>query len=279
MSSETVRTCWTSLENLRLDMPCYAPPLQQVNSFLGRFSSLLRGIGCRSIHYPQVASLNLTSTAGKRIQLATLLQKQQAQGCYTDVTFKAKDGVPIHAHKAVLVGESEYCVARFNGEWAPLAGAKDDQVIEIDDITSEALEILVKYCYFDSFDWASPYRVVLSTETENGLNSQEYVDTLANKLDFLIEVLVGADRWMMAGLKKQAEDEILQGARFFVRPDNVAGVKKAAEDYRAQRLEDYCSEFENRNREPVILANRPMATPQSAGENADVEWLEQQRAV
>ena len=52
---DVLHSSWTSLENLILDSPCDAPPLMIVNAFLGRFTSLLKEIGCKSLYYPSIA--------------------------------------------------------------------------------------------------------------------------------------------------------------------------------------------------------------------------------
>ena len=242
ISLDVLRSSWTGLEHLLLDTPCDAPPLMTVQSFLGRFSTLLKALGCRSVHYPRVNA----APAGTQETTLTHLQKLWKEGVLTDVTFEA-EGNSISAHRVVLATRSLYCRTQFVGPWASSVSESKatSKVISLEDMTYATLKILVEFCYHDHHDWSQDMQVA----------SDDSLSSIADKLDGLLDVLVAADRWLMPDLHADAQSQVFTGSRFFVRPDNVDSVRKVADEANAVDLRNFCEEFCIRNAEAVLLAN------------------------
>lgn len=211
-----------------------------VQPFLGRFSTLLKDLGCKSLHYPPVNP----PPPGRPETALTLLWELWREGVLTDVRFEA-EGKSVSAHQVVLATRSSYCRMQFCGPWASVSGSKTtSKVIMLEDMTYEALGILIEFCYHEHHDWAQVMRVV----------PDDSLSEIANKLDGLLDVLIAADRWLMSDLHADAQRQIIAGIRYFVRPDNVESVKKVADQARATELKNYCEEYSVRNAEAVLLA-------------------------
>ena len=241
ISLGVLRSSWTSLEYLLLDSPCDAPPLMTVQPFLGRFSTLLKDLGCTSLHYPQV---NLP-TLGRSETAFTHVRQLWNEGVLTDVSFEA-EGNSISAHQLVLASRSLYCKTQFCGPWASLGESKGKgKVIKLEDMSYATLRILIEFCYNEHHDWAQVMRVA----------ADDSLSRIADKLDGLLDVLVAADRWVMPDLHADAQGQLIAGIKFFVRPDNVNGVKEVADNAKAMELGTYCEKYRVCNAEAVFLAN------------------------
>jgi sacsin len=241
ISLDVLKSSWTSLENLLLDSPCDAPPLMTVQPFLGRFSTLLKEIGCKSLYYPPI-TLPSADRAQTTFDSVRELWKDRI---LTDVMFKA-EGITISAHKIILASRSLYCKTQFSGSWAVLLNRNDtNKVIELKDMTYATLQIMIEFCYNETHDWAVRMQV----------KEDDCLLIIAEKLDCLFDVLAAADRWLMPDLHADAQRHILFGARYFIRPDNVEHVLKVASDSRAPELKDYCQKYSDRNPEAVLLAS------------------------
>ena len=238
---DVLHTSWTSLENLILNSPCDAPPLMMVNPFLGRFSSLLKEIGCKCLWYPSIAlpSWNRSETAF--VAIRQLREKE----VLNDVRFEAEGSV-ISAYKIILASRSLYCEKQFHGPWAFESGSNtNNKSVKLEDMTYATLKILIDYCYDNHLDWAAGMRV----------QEEENLPVIAEKLDVLLDVLVAADRWLMLDLHLDAHRQVISGIRFFVRPDNVKQVENVADEANAEELRKYCEEYSIENAEAVLLAN------------------------
>ena len=238
---DVLRTSWTSLENLLLDSPCDAPPLMTVQPFLGRFSSLLKDLGCTSLHYP---SITMPSSDGPKTTFA-LVRELWEEDVLTDVTFEA-EGSTVSAHKIILASRSLYCRRQFHGSWVLQSDSTNAcKSIKLEDMTYATLKILIGFCYDEGHDWAVGMRV----------SEDDDLSVIADKLDWLIDVLVAADRWVMPGLHADAQRQVVQGIRYFVRPDNVEYVSKVAAEANAVELRNYCEEYRRWNAEAILLAS------------------------
>jgi sacsin len=241
VSLEVLKSSWTSLENLLLDSPCDAPPLMMVQPFLGRFSTLLKEIGCRTLYYPPVT----VSSVDRAQTTFDFVRELWKDGILTDVIFQA-EGSTIAAHKVILASRSSYCKTQFCGSWATQLNSNDtNEVIELKEMTYATLQIMIEFCYNEIHDWAVRMQV----------NKGDSLSIIAEKLDWLFDVLAAADRWLMPDLHADAERHILRDAKYFVRPDNVKYVQKVASDSRAPVLEDFCQKFIDENPEAVLLAS------------------------
>ncbi len=237
---EALRSSWTSLEELLLDSPCDAPPLMTVQPFLGRFSSLLKDLGCKSLYYPPITPPS--STAAKNG--FGLLRELWQEDILTDVKFEAEGSI-ISAHKLILASRSTYCKTQFHGPWASRSESKESiEVIRIEEMTYKTLRILVDFCYYEDRDWAADMRV----------KANDDFSVIEEKLDSLVAVLEAADRWLMADLHTDVERHLITGIRFFIRPDNVEGFSKIADATNARELWSYCEEYRLQNAEAVLFA-------------------------
>ena len=241
ISLDLLKSSWTSLEHLLLDSPCDAPPLMTVQPFLGCFSTLLKELGCKSLHYPQV---NPPPPSRSETAL-NLVRELWKEGALTDVRFEA-EGKSVSAHQILLASRSLYCKTQFHGPWALASENKvTSKVIELEDMTYATLRILVEFCYHEHHDWAAGMRVA----------PDDSLLRIADKLDGLLDVLVAADRWLMPDLHADAQRQVIAGIRFFIRPDNVESVKKVADEANATELRKYCEEYSVCNAEAVLLTN------------------------
>lgn len=240
-SRDIFKSSWTTLESLLLDSPCDAPPLMIVQPFLGRFSTLLKEIGCKSVCYPSIVASNPNQPQ----TTLTLVQQMWQEGILVDVRFEV-EGHTVPAHKLILASRSEYCKRQFHGAWAVGSGNNaSTKVIKIEDMTYATFKILIDYCYISDLDWAISMRV----------KEDDSLDAIADKLDALLDVLTAADRWFMPDLHANAERNFVAGARYFIRPDNVEDVGRVAGGANSVVLKNYCAEYKVRNAEAVLLAS------------------------
>lgn len=241
VSLDVLRSSWTSLENLLLDSPCNAPPLMTVKPFLGRFSSLLKDLGCKSLYYPPIIP---PSPSAPKTAFA-LVRELWQQDVLMDVTFEAQ-GSTISAHKLILATRSLYCKTRFHGPWAQNPESNDpSKIIKMEEMAYVTLKILIDFCYHEDLDWAVDMRV----------KEDDELNDIADKLDGLLGVLRAADRWVMPDLHAEAQRHLIVGARYFIRPDNVQYVSKEVGEANATDVWNYCEEYRLRNAEAVLLAN------------------------
>jgi sacsin len=241
ISLDVLKSSWTSLEYLLLDSPCDARPLMMVRPFLGRFSTLLKYLGCKSLYYPQINSLSPSRSE----TTFTSVQKLWKEGFLTDVKCEA-EGNSIHAHKIVLASQSSYFKAQFGGPWAPVSENKvTSNVIKVEDMTYATLRIVIDFCYDEHHDWAAGIQV----------GPEDELSAIEDKLDGLLDVLVAADRWLMPNLQAEAELHVMTGIKFFIWPNNVETVKRIAEEANATELTKYCKEYIAGNTEAILLAS------------------------
>ena len=233
VSSSELRHSWQRLDHLILLGACDAPPLTAVRSFLIPFATLLNTIGCKSMMYPTFRSAARDDSEA----MASRMNHLRLKGFLTDVTFSVK-GISLSAHRVVLATKSEYCMSQFNGSW------NIGDVVELEDMTPHTLENLIDYAYQDKFDW-----------TALQPSADDDTDAIADKLDRLLDMLVGADRWLMQDMKTDVEQQILHGNRLLIRADNVRDIRRVANEASAKALEEYCEEFEKNNAKAVHFAN------------------------
>ncbi len=160
-------------------------------------------------------------------QSLSVIRNMQKTDRLTDITFEV-EGLKISAHKIFMAAVSEKCQRQFVGEWSGLLGSKP--TIQIEDMTAKTLERIVAFAYTGKVNWP-----VLANAEDN--------DEVADKLDELLDLLRGADRWVMEALHDLTERHLLSTSQNFIRPDNVDDVKEAAAEARAKRLVSFCEAF------------------------------------
>ena len=170
------------------------------------------------------------------------IQKLRDQGQLTDVIFTA-NGEEKHAHKIFLAAVSDYCQARFLGNWGKRL--QYQATIDVEPITYSALSDMVDFAYTGDFNAPE-----LEDETDR--------DEIAEALDQMLDLLQGTDMWQMLRLHDMVEDFLATppNSAIYVRVDNVKYIKEYAERTNAHRLARYCSDF--------IAANSKMVDAVSA---------------
>jgi sacsin len=69
---------------------------------------------------------------------------------------------------------------------------------------------MIKYAYEDEIDWK-----------EMEVSDSDNADEIAEKLDLLLDLLKGADYWLIPALKSEVEDKILVAGKVFINLENV----------------------------------------------------------
>ncbi|CAD7945856.1 unnamed protein product [Amoebophrya sp. A25] len=128
-----------------------------------------------------------------------------------DVTFKV-EGMPVYATRSHLAARSDHFRALFYGGMRETM--KPEEAIEIPDISYEAFVTLLEYLYTDIIP--------------------DHLTT-----DTAVELLIGAERYLLQRLKALCEDLIRKGIDF----DNVVPILLTAKKHRADGLKDICLEF------------------------------------
>lgn len=96
--------------------------MRVARKFLVPYERLLRVLGCKSIVQPPAAAsvLSSTSTSYPMSEAMSKIRQLRDEGQLIDIIFKA-EGTEKHAHKIFLVAVSDYCKAKFSGEWGRLS--------------------------------------------------------------------------------------------------------------------------------------------------------------
>ncbi|KAI9761621.1 MAG: hypothetical protein M1840_001737 [Geoglossum simile] len=220
-----INTSWIDAHHLVLFCPFDPGTVKSVRSFLMPFERLLRRCGCQTIRNPTWEMAEELPKSGSMMSEVTRLRKEQK---LTDVTFSA-EGKGVPAHKLVLAAASKYCEVQFTGAWSKSANNK---AIILDDMSYSTLLSMIDFAYSDQIDWSG-------TQVEEG----DSLEQIADKLDSLLDLLTGADRWGMPALLSATEYRVLLSARVFIRPDNVRDVEEIAAAANAKEVEAYCAKF------------------------------------
>lgn len=228
---EDMQSSWCSIDHLVLSSACDIGKFMSVRDGLMPYEKLLTELGCEPIMYPTLPPAEGLTTES----VSSAMKRMRGEGKLLDVTLVA-EGSQIRAHKLVLAAPSTYFATQFNGNWS------NNDTISLDDITYQILSIIVDFAYADNFDWANMQ-----------VSKDDTVDSIADKLDVLLDLLTGADRFGMPALTAQVEEHILQDRRF-IRPDNVRDIRTRASQANARRVEQLCCEFDEKNKVKVDMA-------------------------
>lgn len=157
-----------------------------------------------------------------------------AKGTLCDAVFQSGDErFPVH--RVLMAASSQYCETQFSGPWGPVTLNQGEPIV-IEDISPSALKQMIDFAYGGTID--EP-KIMADFDNER----------IAQILDDMLELLVGADRWMMADLHDRVERYLVAPANapWFVGPENVNDVLKIAESCRAHRLVKRCKDFRQLN--------------------------------
>lgn len=191
----------TPAKLLCMNCPADPLPIKVARKFLVPYEQLLRSLGCPTVWQPEENQM-LSSTTHRDDLLVpmapamTKIRHLRDQYQFVDVIFEA-EGQCKPAHRIFMVAVSDYCKAQFAGGWGLLL--KPQIKIQLEDMTFKALSQMVDYAYTGE--------VILP------MNEPEDNEELAAQLDECLELLEGANRWLIDRVHILAEEHILNRAK------------------------------------------------------------------
>ena len=223
---------------LCINSPADPTPYKNALRFLTPYEKLLKALGVhavvtRRIQPRVMGNEDLTMSE----YLISNYRRLREQGEMLDVTFEAQ-GTRISAHKVCLAGVSEYCKAQFSVDWGQNLGP--EATIAIQDLDPSTLERIINFAYSGTTSLAP-------------LHDTYSIEEIADRLDELLDLLRGADRWIMKKLHSITEQCLLEDFHTYIRADNVVDVKAEASKARAFDLEKACQDLIDDNLEFVRL--------------------------
>lgn len=233
-----IRDAPLSAQQLCINSPTDPAPYKNTSKFLTPFEKLLKSLGVHAVviraRQPRTASDEALAPSES---LATNLRRLRDQGKMLDVTFLAQ-GHSISAHRVCMASASEYCETHFSGDWGRLL--EKQATITIKDIKGSTLQRMVDYAYGVTTGWPA-----LGLEPSN--------ESIADRVDELLDLLQATDMWFMKGLHNTTEQYAVDNFNTLVRPDNVEAVMVEASNAKASHLERACADFIEDNLEFVKL--------------------------
>jgi sacsin len=231
-----VHSSWTGIKELVLSSSCDAGRMKAVRPGLMRFENLLRALGCHTIFYPTVTRPVLHYGSS----VLASLQKLRGEGKLLDVKFLT-EGKYIEAHRVVLAAVSEKCAVQFSGRWPVESVIKcGEEEDPVDYLSYHTLSTMINYAYEDKVDWS-----------EMELSDTDDPKSKATKLDMLLDLLKGADYWLIPALKSQVENKIIDTDKEFLNIQTATIIQERAAEGGSKAIEDMCIQFIELNR-PVL---------------------------
>ena len=229
LSAMDLHRSLTSARFLCLNSPVDAGIVKATRKFLLPYEQLLKALDCKSLVQPTTRATRPSAdetespmiTAMKEI--LSLRDKRQL----IDVVFEAERREK-PAHRILLAAVSGYCRAQFSGQWGHLLASHVK--IQIEDIRYVTLSQMVDFAYTSKIDWP---------RVRDPANNDE----IAKVLDELLDLLQATDMWLLKTLHTMTENEIIDNARIYIRPDNVESVRDIAKDANASGLVTHCNTF------------------------------------
>lgn len=190
----------TPAKLLCMNCPADPLPIKVARKFLVPYEQLLRSLGCPTVWQPEENKMpSSTHSDDLLVPMASAMAKirhLRDQHQFVDVIFEA-EGQCKPAHRIFMVAVSDYCKAQFAGGWGLLL--KPQITIQLEDMTFKALSQMVDYAYTGE--------VILP------MNEPEDNEELAAQLDECLELLEGANRWLIERVHILAEEHILNRAK------------------------------------------------------------------
>lgn len=193
------------------------------------------GLGCKTVKQPTPTAPG-PSADTRELSLAAAMAEMRElrdQHQLTDVVLEA-EGTQYPIHKIVLAAVSKYCKAQFAGEWGRLL--QHQATIHLEELRATTLSQMIDFAYTGECEWPE-------------LQDPEDNTEIADRLDELLDLLDGTNRWMLDRLHSMTQD-FLTSQRWsatYIRVDNVNGIKERAQGARADRLLKHCEDFESAN--------------------------------
>ena len=237
ISADHFKEALTSAQFLCLDSPTDPRPYQNVREFLIPYKKLLKTLGCQSVVHRTRAARGSAKQQSPSDRIAQGYRHLRDQGIGIDVIFEA-EGQQKPAHKLTMMTASQYHIAQFDGEWGKILGRQAKTLIP--DMKFSTLSQMVDFAYDGVASWSA-----LSDKNDN--------NEVADRLDELLDLLQGTDKWGMEPLHRLAEDYMLENAAVYIRIDNVEDVRSVAQEVRALDVVSHCNEFIADNAKFVAL--------------------------
>ena len=195
---DDISTALCSARLLCMNCPSDPLPLKVARKFLVPYERLLSVLGCPSVVQPPKKPKRAMDNIGSpMVSVMKQIQKFRQEGKLVDIIFQA-EGRNKPAHKIFMAAVSEYCGAQFTGAWGQLPRDKTE-VIKLDDIKFKALSQMVDFAYTGEVHFS-----VVMDRSNN--------DEIAERLDELLDLLRGTDRWLLGYLHQLTEDHIIDNA-------------------------------------------------------------------
>ncbi|KAH0563531.1 hypothetical protein GP486_001901 [Trichoglossum hirsutum] len=236
-----INSAWMDVPHLLLFCPYDPGDMQSVRSYLTPYQELLKRCGCQPILTPTWRETERPPSSESMPGGVSRLWKDSK---LTDITFETKGQQRVSAHKLVLAAASEKYEALFTGGWASSPDVTNGRIV-LDRINHATLIRMLDFAYHDRLDFQS-------LQAHSGDEPSE----IADKLDDLVDLLAGANEWLMTRLHSEVEYQIMTSARLYVRPDNVRGVLRVAEETNSKELEGYCKEYIAKNSKTMEVVDR-----------------------
>lgn len=183
---------------LCMNCPSDPLPLKVARKFLVPYERLLAVLGCPSVVQPPKEPKRATANNTAALPMVSTMkqiQKFRQEGTFADIIFQA-EGRDKPAHKVFMAAVSEYCRVQFTGAWAQLPRDNKPEVIKFDDIKFKTVSQMVDFAYTGEVNFS----VVM-----DHANNEE----IAERLDDLLDLLRGTDRWLLASMHQLTEDHVI----------------------------------------------------------------------
>lgn len=194
----------TPAKLLCMNCPADPLPIKVARKFLVPYEQLLRSLGCPTVWQPEENKMPSSSSKQSDdlllVPMASAMAKirhLRDQNEFVDVIFEA-EGQCKPAHRIFMVAVSDYCKAQFAGGWGRLLKPETIK-IQLEDMTFKALSQMVDYAY--------------TGEVLLPMKEPEDNEELATQLDECLELLEGANRWLIDRVHILAEEHILSRAK------------------------------------------------------------------
>ncbi|KAL8656205.1 MAG: hypothetical protein Q9210_000400 [Variospora velana] len=220
-----------SVRSLCFNAPLDTHVMERAKNFLIPYESLLRALGCHTMVRPNKPALAQRSNQQRPMDdILVAILGMRIAGQLTDVVFKVEDDY-LEANRNFMAAVSELWRARFTGVWGRDLAAKPIIDVGADtDLNSKTVRYMIDFAYTGEVQWPRP-------------RNKEDVNEVADVLDELLDLLKGADKWIMRRLHDLTEERLLDQSDVFVRPDNVEDLKDLAKEARAERFAAHCERF------------------------------------
>lgn len=196
----------TPAKLLCMNCPADPLPIKVARKFLVPYEQLLRSLGCPTVWQPKENKMPSSTTQSDDLLVPMApamakIRRFRDQYQFVDVIFEA-EGQWKPAHRIFMVAVSDYCKAQFAGAWGRLL--EPQPKIQLQGMTFKALSQMVDYAY--------------TGEVELPMHEPRDNEELATQLDECLELLEGANRWLIDRVHTLVEEHVLNRAHRYALP-------------------------------------------------------------